>query len=284
MTGLRKRMIEDLRIRNYSARTIDAYVRCVASFAKHFGKAPDGLRPEHIRAYQVYLVEEKEASWALFNQTVCALRFFYRVTLGRDWVVEHIAFPRKERKLPVVLSRDELAVFFRAVRNQKHRTILMTMYGAGLRLSEALGLRVADIDGRRLQVRIRGGKGNKDRYGVLSLTLLGALRDYWKQYRPKTWVFPGERPDRPLSPTSVQKVCGRARLEAGISKPVVTHTMRHCFATHLLEAGVDLKTIQVLLGHSSLNTTARYLHVARSALCSREGPLDLLGAVTEAGA
>jgi site-specific recombinase XerD len=274
-------MIEDLRIRNYSPRTIETYVGCVASFSRYFGKSPDRLRPEDIRTYQVYLVEKKKASWSLFNQTVCGLRFFYQVTLGRNWVINHIPYPRRERRLPDVLSRDELAIFFRALKNEKHRTILMTMYAAGLRLSEVLGLHVQDIDSGRLQLRIRQGKGKKDRYALLPLTLLEILRKYWKQYRPKPWLFPGKKPDQPLSPSAVQRVCGKARRNAGIQKRVMTHTMRHCFATHLLEAGVDLKTIQVLLGHSSLNTTSRYLHLAQSALQSKTGPLDLLGAVTQ---
>ena len=276
MTKLRQRMIDDLRIRNYSPRTIETYTWCVARFAKHFGTSPAQLGPEHIRTYQLFLVETKRTSWTLFNQTVCALRFLYKVTLGRAELVEHIPYPKQEKKLPVVLSRDELARFFDAIANLKHRTILMTMYAAGLRLSEVLGLRLSDIDSDRMLVRVQQGKGKKDRYVPLPTTLLGQLRDYWQSYRPKSWLFPGGRPDRPLSPCSVQRASGRARLKARLAKPVTTHTMRHCFATHLLEAGTDLRTIQLLLGHGSLNTTAVYLHVATNALQSSERAPDLL--------
>ena len=276
MTKLRQRMIDDLRIRNYSPRTIKTYTWCVARFAKHFGKSPAQLGREHIREYQIFLVQTKHASWTLFNQTVCALRFFYKVTLDRAELIEHIPFPKQEKKLPVVLSRDELARFIDAIANLKHRTILMTMYAAGLRLSEALGLRLSDIDSDRMLVRVQQGKGKKDRYVPLTTTLLGRLRDYWQHYRPKAWLFPGKTPDRPLSPCSVQRASAHARLKAHIAKPVTTHTMRHCFATHLLEAGTDLRTIQLLLGHGSLNTTAVYLHVATNALQSTERTPDLL--------
>ena len=281
MTKLRQRMIDDLRIRNYSPRTIETYTRCVAGFAKHFSRSPAELGPEHIREYQIFLVETKHASWTLFNQTVCALRFLYKVTLGRAEMIEHIPYPRQEKKLPVVLSRDELAQFFDVIANRKHRTILMTMYAAGLRLSEALGLQVSDIDSQRGLVRVQQGKAKRDRYVVLSSTLLHELREYWQRYRPQSWLFPGNRRDRSLSPTSVQKASAQARLRARIAKPVTTHTMRHCFATHLLEAGTDLRTIQLWLGHKSLQTTAVYLHVATSALQSSERTPDLLARSTK---
>ncbi len=281
MTKLRQRMIDDLRIRNYSPRTIETYTWCVGRFAKHFRRSPAELGPEEIREYQIFLVHTKHTSWTLFNQTVCALRFLYKVTLGQPELIEHIPYPKQEKKLPVVLSREELARFVDAIANLKHRTILMTMYAAGLRLSEALGLRVNDIDSDRMVVRVQQGKGKRDRYVPLSPTLLGQLRDYWQTYRPKSWLFPGGRPDRPLSPCSVQRASARARLKAQIAKPVTTHTMRHCFATHLLEAGTDLRTIQLLLGHGSLNTTAVYLHVATSTLQSTEHPPDLLELATK---
>jgi len=282
MSSLRKKMIEDLRVRNYSPRTIDTYVRCVASFASHFGKSPDKLGPEHIRDYQLFLVEGKRASWSLFNQMVCALRFFYQVTLGRKGMIEHIPFPRQEKRLPVVPSVRELKALFSAVQNLKHRTVLMTMYAAGLRISEAMNLQISDIDSDRMLVLIRQGKGKRDRYVPLSSTLLNILREYWKAYRPTFWLFPGISSDQPLSVSSVQKVCSIAQRKARLSKRVTTHTMRHCFATHLLEAGVDLRTIQLLLGHQSLSTTTVYLHVATRALKSTEGPLDLLRRATEA--
>jgi site-specific recombinase XerD len=271
-------MIQDLRIRNYSPKTIDTYICQVARFAKHFDKSPHLLGTEEIREYQVFLVERKKASWAIFNQTVCALRFLYQVTLRRKEVVEHIPYPRPERKLPVVLSPKELGRLFGAVGNLKHRTVLETMYAAGLRISEAVNLRLVDVDSDRMVLRIRQGKGRKDRYAPLSPTLLESLRAYWTAYRPKEWLFPGASEDRPLTTTTVQKACSRARRKAHLSKPVTTHSMRHAFATHNLEAGTDLRTIQHILGHSSLNTTAFYLHVVTGKRGSSAGedPTDLL--------
>jgi len=279
MGKLRQRMIEDLRLRNYSERTVDTYVRRVAHFARHFGKSPEVLGPEEIRAYQVSLVESQRASWSVFNQTVCALRFLYAVTLGRPGMVEQIPFPRVERHLPVVLSQEELGRVFEHVRNLKHRTVLMMLYGGGLRLSEALGLHVEDVDGTRGAVHVRQGKGKRDRYVELSPTLLEALREYWRAYRPKSWLFPGEDPDRPMHPTAVQRSFKLARLQARIAKPVSPHTLRHCFATHLLEAGRNLREIQLQLGHGSLNTTAIYLHVASRAKPATDAAVDLLGQV-----
>jgi integrase/recombinase XerD len=281
MTPLRQRMIEDLRIRNYSPRTIACYAGCVAAFARHFGQSPGELGPEQIRAYQTFLVETKHASWSVFNQTVCALRFLYGTTLQQPATIEHIPFPRQPKTLPVVLSRTELARFFTAIPNRKHRTVLMTMYAAGLRLSEALRLRVADVDSARQCLRVAQGKGQKDRYTLLSPTLLEQLRGYWRLTRPAPWLFPGRRPDQPLTATAIQRGCGPAARRAGLAKRVSTHTMRHCFATHLLEAGTDLRTIQQLLGHRSLQTTAVYLHVATA----RDGPTrttDLLAGTADA--
>jgi site-specific recombinase XerD len=263
MTPLRQRMIADLRIRNYSPRTIDCYTQCVAAFARHFGQSPAVLGPEQIRAYQTYLVETKGVSWSAFNQAVCALRFCYGTTLRRPEVITHIPFPRQPKRLPVVLSRTELTRFFAAIPNVKHRTVLMTMYAAGLRLVEALHLRVTDVDSARPCLRIAQGKGQQDRYTLLPPTLLHQLRTYWTATRPASpWLFPGQTTTRPLTPTGIQRQCGPAARRAGVPKRVTTHTMRHCFATHLLEAGTDLRTIQQLLGHRSLQTTAVYLHVA----------------------
>jgi site-specific recombinase XerD len=271
-------MIDDLHLRNYSPKTVDAYVRCVAAFADHFGKSPQILGSRQIREYQLFLVQRKRVSWSAFNQTVCGLRFLYQVTLGRHGMIEQIPFPRQEKKLPVVLSPGELGEFFAAVESHKYRTVLMTMYGAGLRISEAVGLQVGDIDSARMLIRVGQGKGRRDRYVTLWPTLLARLREYWKAYTPSSWVFPGRSSDHYLSPSAVQRACSWARAKAGIHKPVTTHTMRHCFATHLLEAGTDLRTIQLLLGHRSLSTTAVYLHVAGKDLGSQEGSMDLLGA------
>ena len=216
------------------------------------------------------------------NQHAAALRFLYSVTLERKIPVEQIPYARAGRKLPVVPSPSELGAFFDAVTNLKHRTVLLTLYAAGLRLSEALSLRIDDIDGQRGLIRVRAGKGNKDRNTILSPTLLDALRAYWRVYRPKTWLFPGKTPQEPLTGHSIQKVCVPAREKATIAKPISAHSLRHSFATHLLESGTDLRTIQQLLGHTSLSTTSIYLHVAVAALQRTERTGDLLARVSQA--
>jgi integrase/recombinase XerD len=276
MTELRRRMIEELRLRNYSPNTITIYIRCVAQFGQHFRLSPDRLGPEHIRQYQLFLVQEKEVSWALFNQTVCALRFFYHHILHRDWMIEHIPYPRHEEKLPVVLSPAEVAAVFEATPNLKHRTILMTIYAGGLRVSEVTHLLVADIDSQRQVIGVRQGKGRKDRQVMLSPKLLEVLRIYWKSFRPRVWLFPGESPGQPISSETVWRVCRQAGEAAHLSKPISPHTLRHCFATHLLEEATDLRRIQVLLGHRNLKTTARYLHVSNLAVRTTVSPLDRL--------
>ncbi len=281
MTILRQRMIEDLRIRNYSDRTIPLYVNRVAKFAQYFGRSPHLLGPAEIRQYQVFLTKKKNRSWSEFKQTVCALRFFYRVCLNQEWIIEHIPFPRPEKKLPVILSLQEIDRFFEGIGNLKHRTLLLTIYATGLRISEALHLHLEDIDSARRLVRVRQGKGHKDRYVPLSETLLRQLRTYWKEDRPGPWLFPGADSQRPLGVRSVQRVCQRAAAKAALSKGVTPHRLRHCFATHLLEAGTDLKTIQVLLGHRSLSTTSVYLHVAAA---STSRTHDLLKAALSAAA
>ena len=281
MTPLRQRMIEDLKIRNYAPRTIKVYVERVAQFAQYFGQSPDQLGPEHIRAFQVFLIETKNASWTKVNQTVCALRFFYRVCLGKTWMIEHIPFAKQPKKLPVVLSQEEVTALFEAVGNLKHRTLLMTLYATGLRLSEALALQLQDIDSARRLLRVRQGKGAKDRYVPLSETLLGQLRHYWRFYRPGHWLFPATDPRRALTASTVQRVCAKAARKAGLRKRVTPHTLRHSFATHHLEAGTNLKTIQVLLGHRRLNTTSIYLHVAAQAPGHSPEALDLLAPALE---
>jgi len=210
---LRQRLIEDLRIRHYADKTIDAYVRGVAKFAEYCRKSPDLLGPEEVREYQKYLVEKKKASRSTFSQTVSALRFLYAVTLKRKETVDWIPYGRRETRLPVVLSQDELGKFFQAVENLKYRTVLMTMYGTGLRLGEALSLRVKDIDSQRMVIRVEQGKGRKDRYVELSPTLLLELREYWKVYRPKSWLFPAEKNDHPVHPDG-----GAESLQGGTSE------------------------------------------------------------------
>jgi site-specific recombinase XerD len=280
MTPLRIRMIQDLRIRNNSPRTIKNYVLRVAQFAQHFGKSPASLGLEHIREYQVFLLENKRASQSECRQVVAALRFLYKVTLGANFSIDRIPYPKGQKKLPVVLAVPEVQRLFEATEDLKLRTVLQAIYATGARLSEALNLRVEHIDSERMAVRIQQGKGRKDRYVPLSPTLLETLRGYWKTYRPKPLLFPGRHPDAPLSGTTVQTACRRARERSGITKVVTPHTLRHSFATHLLEAGVNLREIQLLLGHRSLKTTAIYLHVAVNSLTLSDSR-DLLRAAIE---
>jgi site-specific recombinase XerD len=276
MTPLRRRMIDDMTLRNFTPKTIQAYLRCVARFARYFDRSPERLGREEVRAYLLHLLQERNASMSYYNQTRCALRFLYRETLGRDDVPASIVPARQPRTLPVVLSTDEVARLFAAIGNLKHRAILITTYAAGLRVSEVAQLRVEDIDSKRMVIRVRQGKGQKDRYVMLSPRLLEILRTYWKAVRPRGFLFPGATPDQPIAVNSVHKACVRAAGYAKLGKHVTVHTLRHSFATHLLEAGTDLRTIQVLLGHRSFNTTARYVHVATASLASTRSPLDRL--------
>ena len=276
MTALRQKMLDDLQLRNYSDRTIKAYLRCVSQFAQHFGKSPDQLGPAQIREYQLYLIKQKQCSWAVFNQTVCALRFFYNTTLGCKEMIEEIPYPRFEKRLPVVLSKTEVAALLQAVSNLKHRALLTTLYATGLRVSEVTHLVVTDIDSGRMIVQVRQGKGRKDRFVMLSPTLLTLLRQYWKAYQPRHWLFPGQNRNHPINDATAYRICQQAARAAKLSKSVSPHCLRHSFATHLLEAGTDLRTIQLLLGHRNLKTTAVYLHVSTLALRSTTSPLDLL--------
>ncbi|PYV31628.1 MAG: integrase [Acidobacteria bacterium] len=277
MTPLRQRMIEDMGVRNLAEGTQKVYVDRVAQFAKHFGKSPELLGPEDIRSYQVYLVQQKKVSWSVLNLSVCALRFLYRITLGKDWTVQHIPYPRKERKLPVILSPAEVVQFFQAVTNLIHRVIVMTAYATGLRISEVISLQVSDIDSKRMIIHVRLGKGHKDRYVMLSPKLLVILRMYWKVVRPSSnWLFPGDKPGEHITKGSVQRACRNARLICGLNKQVTVRALRHAFATHLLEDGTDIRTIQMLLGHRSLETTQIYTHVSTQTVCATSSPLDRL--------
>jgi integrase/recombinase XerD len=283
MTPLRRRMIDDMALRNFTRQTIESYVQCAARFARHFKSSPEHLGPEDVRAYLVHFVQQCHVSLSYYKQTRSALRFLYRVTLGCDDVPDAIPPVKQPRTLPVVLSPDEVTRFFAAIRNIKHRAILMTAYASGLRVSKATQLQVSDIDSQRNVIRVRQGKGRKDRYVMLSPRLLEALRAYWKAVRPQGALFPGAIPGQPITTGSVKKVCQRARLAAGLGKSITAHTLRHSFATHLLEAGTDLRTIQVLMGHRSFSTTARYLHVAAAALASVKSPLDRLDLTPRGG-
>jgi len=277
MTPLRQRMIEDLQVRHLSPHTQRAYLESVARFARHFGRSPADLGPDEIRTYQVYLVRERRLAPSSIEIAVCALRFLYRVTLKKPWSFEDlIPAPKKPRRLPVVLSPDEVVQFLASVKAPKHHAILTTCYAAGLRLSEAIHLRPTDIDSHRMVIRIEQGKGFKDRYVMLSPTLLTVLRDWWRLSRPTRWLFPGEAPDRPIGRDTVRHACQQARRRSRLAKPITPHALRHAFAVHLLEAGTDVRTIQLLLGHRSLETTARYLRIATTTVCATTSPLDLL--------
>jgi integrase/recombinase XerD len=276
VTPLRKRMLEDLQIRNYAPTTVAAYIRNVAEFAKHFGKSPDLLGTEEIREYQLYLIQEKKLSPSAYIQAVCALRFLYSNTLHVAVTIDRIPLPRYEKKLPTILSPEEVKRLLEAPKNLAYKTMLSTMYAAGIRVSEVAHLHVPDIDSSRGVIWIRGGKGHKDRQGLLPPKLLELLRAYFRWRRPNDWLFPGQKPGQPITCKAIFKACKQAAQDAGISKPVHPHSLRHAFATHLLDAGVNLRSIQILLGHSKLETTARYLHVTDTAVRSTTSPLELL--------
>jgi site-specific recombinase XerD len=275
MTPLRQRLIDDLRLRNYSPRTVQAYVAGVAKFAGHFGRSPDQLGPEQLRQFQLDLLARR-TSWSQFNQIVSALRFFYAVTLGRAEAVPFIPYGKKPRTIPAVLSPEEVASFLDAARPGRDRVLFQTAYACGLRVSELTHLRIRDIDSARMVVLVCQGKGRKDRLVPLSVRLLGELRRYWFGCRPSHWLFPGAKPGRPVHSGNIQRLFRRVRRRAGITKRVTPHTLRHSFATHLLEAGVDVLTVQKLLGHTSLSTTARYLHVSGRHLQQTPSLLDLI--------
>lgn len=276
MTPLRQRYVEDLRLRNKSPRTIETYVLRVALFARHFGRSPELLGPEDLRAYQQHLIA-RAVSWSTFNQAVCALRFLYQVTLGRPEAITHLPFAKRPRAVPTVLSPEEVVRLLEAALPGRDRTLLDVLYSCGLRLKETLGLQVGDIDSARMTLHIRHGKGQKERLVPLSPRLLGVLRTYWRACRPATWLFPGVKATLPLTDGTVQRICKRTCKRAGLKKRVSPHTLRHSFATHLLEAGVDLLSVQALLGHSHFNTTAKYLHISMRRL--RQLPALLEGLV-----
>ena len=278
MTPLRQRMTEDMQVRNLALNTQTSYVQQVSLFARHFNKSPELLGPEDIRTYQVHLTNEKKLAPSSVLIAVSALRFLYKVSLKKAWSFEDmIPAPKKPQKLPVILSPEEVLQLLDCVGNTKHRAILTTCYAAGLRISEAIHLKPIDIDSQRLVIRVEQGKGQKDRYVMLSPKLLETLRSYWRAVRPTgEWLFEGDVTGQPINRSSVELACQKARRRSGIRKPITPHSMRHAFAVHLLESGTDVRTIQLLLGHRSLATTARYLRIATSKVCSTSSPLDLL--------
>lgn len=277
MSRLRQRMIQDLQMRNLSAGTRKQYISHVDRFSR-FSDIPLTKRgPEEVRTYLVHLIEDRKQSRSSVGVATHALRFLYAQTLRREWMLDYIPLPKRPDELPVILSREEIARLFHATYSLKYRTVFMAMYAAGLRTSEALHLKNADIDSDRMILRVRQGKGQKDRYVMLSTTLLAALRKYWQAARPTNWLFPGARePERTLSENAITDAFRRSVKLAKIIKYVTPRTLRHCFATHLLENGEDIRKIQLLLGHRSLRTTQVYTQLATSTLCSTTSPLDLL--------
>jgi len=277
MTPLRQRMLEDMRIRNFAVRTLETYISQVSRFAKHFKRSPEKLGAEEIREYQLYLISRK-VSWSLFNQAVCALRFLYSKTLKVDVGIEQIPFPKQPKKLPELLSPTEVATLLQSVRDYTNRVALTTIYSCGLRLQECLHLKIKDIDSSRMTIRIEQGKGMKDRYVMLSEKLLKLLREYYRSVWPRSeYLFPSIRdPQKPMNENRLQRGFIKTLNRLGWKKRVSVKTLRHCFATHLLEAGYDIRLIQELLGHRSVTTTQRYTHVSASRIKKTVSPLDLL--------
>jgi len=273
MGAFQERMDQDLQIRGYSPRTRKTYVGRVRAFIAYIKVSPLGIGPEHIRDFQLHLIAKK-VSWTTFNQSVCAIRFFMAVTLGLCWDVRHLPYHKRGRRLPEILSHEEVAALLGAAGSPRDRAILMTLYGTGMRLNELRNLRVADIDSQRMALRIVQGKGRKDRYVNLPAVLLDALRNYWKACRPQSVLFPGDEPARPVSERRIQDMVRITGKRAGIRKRVTPHALRHAYATHHLEQGTNIREIQLLLGHKHLNTTALYTHVARSTMAATPSPLD----------
>lgn len=276
MGALRKQMDGDLVVRGRAVRTREAYLGAVAGLAKYYGRRPDRIGEKEVQNYLLHLIEERKLAWSSCNIVVQGLKFFYRVTLKRSEAQFGIPTARQPQKLPQILAREEVARLIELTVHPKHRAILMTTYGAGLRLNELCHLRIVDIDSARMTIRVEQGKGAKDRYTLLSPRLLTELRRYWVVYRPKLWLFTSKDGAHPISDATVQKIFYAAKRRAGIVKDCGIHGLRHAFATHLLEAGVDIHTIQRLMGHGHISSTLRYFHLARKHLAGTVSPLELL--------
>ncbi len=281
-TPLRARMIDDMRIRGMKETTQRNHIRGVKSFAAFLGRSPDTATPDELRAYQLHMTNT-DVSTATFNTRIVSLRFFFGVTCGREEMKRHMQFRRKPRKLPVVFSIEEVGDLLAAVPGPglKYRAALGISYGAGLRAAEVCNLKVADIDSDRMLIHVDEGKNDKDRKAMLSPGLLELLRAYWREARPEGWLFPGKPKIAPLSPRQLNRAFSAAKQMAGINKPATLHTLRHSFATHLLEAGTDVRVIQVLLGHAKLSTTARYTHVATKTIRSTVSPYEMLATLQD---
>lgn len=281
MTVLRERMIRAMQLRNFAPRTQKSYVSCILRLTRHYRRAPDRLSQQEVEDYLLHLMLDCGYQASSSRTLVSALRFFYFDTLGRDPLQFVLPTLRPTHRLPEILSTEEIVRLFKAIRNRKHRVLLMTTYSAGLRVSEVVNLKLTDIHSERMMIRVEQGKGRRDRYTVLSDRLLGELRTYWKIVRPEHWLFPGWYGS--LSVRSAQRIYSEGLARAGLQRGSGIHTLRHCFGTHLLESGVDLRTIQVLMGHSSVLTTTRYVQVSRKTLEGTQSPLDLLP-IPQAGA
>jgi site-specific recombinase XerD len=275
MTQLRKRMIRDMQLRNFSIETQKSYLNSIVGLAKYYRRSPDVISPAEIQDYVIYLLNERKLAVGSCHTIISALRFFYSVTLGEDKSRAPIPEIKNYRRLPEILSGEELERLFAVVKNIKHRIVLLTAYGTGMRSSELVRLKITDIHSDRMMIRVEQGKGMKDRYTLLSKRLLTELRNYWSIKRPKLWLFPG-RSNHPMTRRMTYHIYVDAIKKAGINRRGGIHTLRHCFATHLLEAGTDLRTIQLLMGHSSIRTTVRYLQVTSKTLQGTKSPLDLL--------
>ena len=272
-----------MQIRNLAPRTQACYVEQVSRFARHFRKSPELLGPAEIRAWQIYLARDKRLAASSISVAVAALRFLYTVTLRREWAIKNdIPTCRQPHQLPEVLSPAEVAAFLDGLKSLKQRMILTVCYATGLRVSEAVRLKPVAIDSQRMVIRVEAGKGRKDRYVMLSPRLLELLREYWRRTHPGEWLFPGDRPGEPITRFAVEHACREARARSGITRPVTPHSLRHAFAVHLLESGTDLRTIQLLLGHRNLSTTARYLRIATTTVCATASPLDALQVIATA--
>ena len=274
MGKLRDLMLVDLQLNGAKPRTQKTYLREVENLAKYFNRSPEELGEAELKEYMLYLINKRHLSEGTFRFYVAGLKFFYRTTLKREWPVEKIKHPRSKRKLPFVLDLSEVEALFAVTKNLKHKVILMMTYSSGLRASETARLKLTDIDNKRMTVKISDGKGGKDRYSILSKTTLECLRQYWRKYRPTEWLFEGQKKDEHITVHSIQLMFYAARKRAGLTKPASVHTLRHSFATHLIEAGTSLHHVQLLLGHRSPTTTTVYLHVSRLNLSQVISPLD----------
>ena len=276
MKPLRQKMLNDLRIRNLAENTQTSYLQSVTGLAGYYHRSPDQISVQEVQDYLLYLSQERHLAWKSCNTIRHGLRFFYRVTLGRPATEFYLPCAKEPSKLPEILSHEELVRLFTVTTNRKHRALLMTTYAAGLRASEVTRLRISDIDSGRMCIRVEQGKGQKDRYLPLAPQLLAQLREYWRQLRPPQWMFPGSQIDRPMSREAAWETYVKARDKAGITKAGGIHLLRHCFATHLLEAGTELVVIQRLLGHTSIRSTLVYLHLAQERTVATTSPLELL--------